>query len=63
LGFDKNNDASIYLYQYKTDSLQKNNLLNDGRYRLVKDSLETSIKAMIQQFNKAVLNDKLAPSG
>lgn len=61
LGFDKNNDASIYLYEYKKDSMQRNDLLNNVMYKPVKDTLETRIKALIQQFNKAVLDDKLTP--
>lgn len=61
LGFNKNDDRSMYLYNYKMDSLRKDNLINDVQFKLVKDSLETEIKALIQQFNGAVLTDKLTP--
>ena len=61
LGYNKDDDHSIYLYDYKKDSLRKDNLLNNSQFALVKDSLETQIKALVQQFNQAVLSDKLTP--
>jgi phosphoglycerol transferase MdoB-like AlkP superfamily enzyme len=61
LGFNKNDDHSMYLYNYKTDSLRKDNLINTTPFKLTQDSLELQIKALIQQFNKSVLSGTLTP--
>jgi phosphoglycerol transferase MdoB-like AlkP superfamily enzyme len=61
LGFNKNDDKSIYMYNYKKDSLRENNLLNSLPLKPVRDSLETQIKALVQQFNDAVLSGRLTP--
>ena len=50
-------DKTIGLYNYKTDQLQKNNLI--GKLSAKQNSMEKLIKAFIQQYNYRMINDKL----
>ncbi len=59
LGFDINTDQSKYMFNYKSDSLRKDNLLLNKLYAGERKELETHIQAMLQQFNNAVLQNKL----
>ncbi|MCK4663924.1 MAG: sulfatase-like hydrolase/transferase [Bacteroidales bacterium] len=55
LSFDGNN--SIGLYNYKTDSLLKNNLINKNTE--AKKDMEELIKGIIQSYNDRLINNKL----
>jgi len=59
LGFDINTDEDKYLFNYKTDSLRKDNLLGNKLYSDKRKELNTQIQAMLQQFNNSVLQNKL----
>jgi phosphoglycerol transferase MdoB-like AlkP superfamily enzyme len=59
LGFDKNLDSTMYLYDYKKDAKKTNNLLHNPAYTSIKDSLELQIKALVQQYSNAVLKNRL----
>jgi phosphoglycerol transferase MdoB-like AlkP superfamily enzyme len=59
LGFDKNLDSSMYLYDYKKDVKRSNNLMHNPAYTSIKDSLELQIKALVQQYSNAVLKNRL----
>lgn len=59
LGFDINTDEAKYLFNYKTDSLRKDNLLLNKLYGSKRKELEIQIQAMLQQFNNSVLQNKL----
>jgi arylsulfatase A-like enzyme len=53
--FDK--DETVALYNYKTDSLQKENL--KGKLPEIQSEMEKLIKAYIQQYNYRMINNKL----
>jgi len=49
---------SIALYNFKTDSLLNNNLINDSISAL--ETLETRLKSIIQTYNSRMINNDLA---
>ncbi len=51
-------DKSIGLYNYKKDTLEKNNLLT--KKTIIKNKLENKIKAIVQKYNNTLIyNDSL----
>ena len=54
-----NGDRSIALYKYKTDILLKQNLLSVNHE--IRKVMEAKIKAIIQQYNNRMVDDKLSP--
>ena len=52
-----NGHKSISLYNFKSDSLLKNNLINNDLYK--KQEMETFLKAFIQQYNNRMINNQL----
>jgi phosphoglycerol transferase MdoB-like AlkP superfamily enzyme len=59
LGYDVSREKSKYLYRYHSDSLMKNNLLDDQQFAGVSKQLETLIKANIQAYNQALIRRSL----
>ncbi len=59
LGLNSDNDAVMYLYNYKTDTLLKKNLFHDLVMINKKQELENRLKAMIQRYNNGFQNNRL----
>ena len=51
-----NGNKTISLNNFKEDSLMRNNLMNSQP--VIKDSLERKLKAIIQEYNQAMINNK-----
>lgn len=51
--------SGLGLYQIKTDSLMQRNLINNKGYRNVQMHLDSLIKAVIQNYNNALINNKM----
>lgn len=59
LGYDASSEKTEYLYHYPVDSLLKNNLLDNARYRDTANALERIVKANIQCYNQALIRRSL----
>ena len=55
LGYNEQQEKSVYLYAYKTDSACKKNLIHQEQYKVHQLQLEKLVKANIQQYNNALL--------
>ncbi|TXB66637.1 sulfatase-like hydrolase/transferase [Vicingus serpentipes] len=58
--FDSENTTG--LYNYASDKLLARNLLNDDKYNNIKVKLEKELKAIIQQHNNRLIDNKLSIS-
>jgi phosphoglycerol transferase MdoB-like AlkP superfamily enzyme len=56
-GYDSRSEKVIYHYQFKTDSLLRNNLVNTGDPAILNN--ERLIKAILQRFNNSMLEQDL----
>jgi hypothetical protein len=56
-GYDSRSEKVIYHYQFKTDSLLRNNLVNTGDPSIPKN--ERLIKAIFQRFNNSMVDQDL----
>lgn len=59
LGYSEQQNQTVYLYSYKTDSTFKKNLCNTAAYKTTQQQLEQIVKANIQQYNKSLLQRSL----
>jgi phosphoglycerol transferase MdoB-like AlkP superfamily enzyme len=53
----------VALYNFKIDTMLKNNLLNDETYREQRSKMELRIKAVIQQYNNRMVENNLTLQG
>jgi phosphoglycerol transferase MdoB-like AlkP superfamily enzyme len=59
LGYNEQQEKTVYLYQYKTDSTFKNNLHQQVAFQSIKKNMEMLLKANLQQYNAALLRRSL----
>jgi phosphoglycerol transferase MdoB-like AlkP superfamily enzyme len=56
LGYDPSREKAQYLYHYTSDSLLKDNLIDNHQHKEIRKNLEYLLKANIQRYNQALIS-------